>query len=111
MSNHIDSRPPFFPNKNRDKYGISNQGSINPDLKIKSNAPARVEELSKINGNHANVSINDSVKDFAKIKSAVSHAPEVDNSDKIAKLKAQINAGTYNVDYEALADKILEQEF
>jgi len=38
-------------------------------------------------------------------------APEPDNTDKIAKLKAQIEAGTYEIDYDALADKILMNEY
>ena len=38
-------------------------------------------------------------------------APETDNSEKIARLKAQINAGTYEIDYDGLADKILNSEF
>jgi negative regulator of flagellin synthesis FlgM len=41
----------------------------------------------------------------------VDMAPDVDNTDKIARLKQQIKAGTYNVNYDKLADKILESEF
>ena len=39
-------------------------------------------------------------------KSAVSEASDV-REDKIAKLKAQIQAGTYSVDPEAFANKLL----
>lgn len=59
----------------------------------------------------AKVNINDAIKDFSRIKKAVDVAPEIDKTDRIAELKAQIEAGKYSVDYEALADKILEQEF
>ena len=38
-------------------------------------------------------------------------APEIDNSEKIARLKAQIAAGSYEIDYDGLADKILSSEF
>ena len=38
-------------------------------------------------------------------------APEIDNTDKIARLKAQIADGSYKIDYDGLADKMLEQEF
>jgi negative regulator of flagellin synthesis FlgM len=51
------------------------------------------------------------VKDFSKIKKAAMSAPEPDNSEKIARLKSQIAAGTYEVDYDGLADKILTEEF
>ncbi|MDA8793805.1 flagellar biosynthesis anti-sigma factor FlgM [Bacteriovoracaceae bacterium] len=103
----IDTRPPFFPNKRR--FGIQNEG-IESDLKIKSNTPDRAQALKNISKENANVTINDKVKDFAKIKSTVDQAPTIDNSDKIAKLKAQIDAGTYEVDYEGLADKIINEE-
>jgi hypothetical protein len=49
--------------------------------------------------------------EFSKIKKAALSAPEADNSEKIARLKAQIAAGTYEVDYDAIADKILTSEF
>ncbi len=59
----------------------------------------------------AKVQIPDAVKDFSRIKKAVDAAPEIDNSDKIASLKAQIQGGNYKVDYDALAGKMLESEF
>ena len=40
-------------------------------------------------------------------KTAVSEASDV-REDKIARLKAQIKAGTYSVDSEAFANKLLE---
>jgi negative regulator of flagellin synthesis FlgM len=51
------------------------------------------------------------VRDFSRIKKAAASAPEQDNSEKIARLKAQIQAGTYEVDYDGLADKMLQSEF
>lgn len=59
----------------------------------------------------AKVQIPDAVKDFSRIKKAVDAAPEIDKSDKIASLKAQIQKGEYKVDYDALAGKMLETEF
>ena len=38
-------------------------------------------------------------------------APEIDNSEKIARLKAQIQSGKYEIDYDRLADDIIEQEY
>ncbi|MCY4523769.1 MAG: flagellar biosynthesis anti-sigma factor FlgM [Halobacteriovoraceae bacterium] len=51
------------------------------------------------------------IKDFARIKKMVDNAPDLDNSAKIASLKQKMENGTYKVDYEALADKILQSEF
>ena len=58
----------------------------------------------------AKVTISDAIKDFSRIKKAVDEVPAMDNSSKIQGLRDQINAGTYNIDYEALADKILSDE-
>jgi len=59
----------------------------------------------------AKVNIVDGVKEFSRIKKAAMRAPETDTSEKIASIKAQIAAGTYEVDYDGLADKILSSEF
>jgi negative regulator of flagellin synthesis FlgM len=106
MSN-IDTRSPFFPNgkkpiaeSNGSKgVGISQQG-------INSNAPG----VNPLSGD-SRVSIPDGVRDFSRIKKAVDASPDVDNSEKIARLKAQIQAGTYEVDYDGLADKMLASDY
>lgn len=105
--NSIDTRPPFFPNTKTGQTKVGNSQSFS----LKRNDPSRVDELNAKTSDHAKVSINEPIKDFSRIKKAVDTAPEVDNSDRIAALKAQINAGTYNIDYDALADKMLESEF
>jgi negative regulator of flagellin synthesis FlgM len=71
----------------------------------------RASQLNEKTSGDARVNIPDGVKDFSRIKKAAMNAPEPDNSEKIARLKAQIAAGTYEVDYDALADKILTSEF
>ncbi|MDH5580370.1 MAG: flagellar biosynthesis anti-sigma factor FlgM [Bdellovibrionales bacterium] len=58
-----------------------------------------------------NVTINDGIKDFSKIKRYANLAPDIDNSQKIASLKEQIANGTYKVDLDALADSIMDQKF
>lgn len=105
----IDSNPArssFFP---KSKTAVKTK-SLNSSY-IQRNDPSRKKELDNHTGAHAKVEIPSAVRDFAKIKKAVDMAPEVDNTDKIAMLKQQINAGTYKVDYDALADKILSSEF
>jgi negative regulator of flagellin synthesis FlgM len=75
------------------------------------NTPDRASEITDRTSADAKVAIPEGVKDFSRIKKAATNAPEVDNSEKIARLKAQIQAGTYEVDYDGLADKILASEF
>lgn len=103
------SRSSFFPRSKTAKGKIS-QKPINPGY-VQSNEPSRIKELNHTTGSHAKVEIPSAVRDFAKIKRAVDQAPEVDNSEKVARLKAQVQAGTYKVDYDALADKILSSEY
>jgi len=78
---------------------------------LKRNSESRRKELEAFAKSDSKVSIGSAVKDFARIKKAVDAAPDVDNTDKIAKLKQQIQQGTYKVNYEALADKVLASEF
>lgn len=103
------SRSSFFPRSKTAKSKIGTKG-LNSGY-IQRNEPKRIRELNHSTGSHAKVEIPSAVRDFAKIKKAVDQAPEVDNSEKIARLKEQINAGTYKVDYDSLADKILSSEF
>ena len=71
----------------------------------------KTAEINSKTSRDAKVSIPEKIRDFSRIKKAVDMAPEIDNSDKIASLKAQIQAGSYQPDYDALADKILTTEY
>jgi negative regulator of flagellin synthesis FlgM len=105
----IDTRSAFFPRgrtgQTESTKGGGQVGGINR------NTTERTSELVDKTGSDAKVSIPEGVKDFSRIKKAAMAAPEQDNSEKIARLKAQIQAGTYEVDYDGLADKILTSEF
>jgi negative regulator of flagellin synthesis FlgM len=107
----IDTRSAFFPNK----AGVSSTESTKSGNRVANvnggNAPEKTQQINERTGADAKVSIPEGVKDFSKIKKAAMSAPEQDNTDKIAKLKAQIQAGTYEIDYDGLADKILQSEF
>mgnify|MGYP003641157201 CR=1 FL=1 len=107
MSSIDTSRSSFFPNSKTaaDRASAANKTSI------MRNDPYRAQQLKDTTSKDAKVDIGDAVRDFSMIKRAVDAAPEVDNTDKIARLKAQIQAGTYQVDYDALADKMLATEF
>ena len=69
------------------------------------------KDFKNLTKKDAKVDISSKVKDFSRIKKAVDTAPDIDNSDKIADLKQRIASGSYNIDYDALADKMLQNEF
>jgi negative regulator of flagellin synthesis FlgM len=104
----IDSsttRSLFLPGKSTRETGKTN------NTQLKRNSEARKAELENFSGSDSKVDIPDAIRDFSRIKKAADAAPEIDNSAKIARLKSEIQAGTYKVDPDLLADKILEQEF
>ena len=107
MSN-IDTRAPFLPNSKTAKreVEIANRSKL-----LRRNTSQRANELSNNTAKDAKVTIPESVRDFSRIKKAVDMAPPIDNSDKIARLKSQIQAGTYKPDYDAIADRILSDEY
>jgi negative regulator of flagellin synthesis FlgM len=108
MSN-IDTRSPFFPrSRNIETEPLKDKIDVG---QLKKNSPDRTAELNDKTSLDAKVTIPDGVKDFSRIKKVAMSAPETDNSEKIARLKAQIEAGTYEIDYDALADKILMSEY
>ena len=107
----IDTRSPFFPRGRSANETGAAQGGGKVDGANRGNSTERASELTEKTATDAKVSIPDGVKDFSRIKKAAMSAPEVDNTEKIARLKAQIAAGTYEMDYDGIADKILSSEF
>jgi negative regulator of flagellin synthesis FlgM len=105
----IDTRSSFFP-RSRDVKSEPAKGGAKVDG-VPRNTTERTTELTAKTAADAKVNIPEGVKDFSRIKKAAMSAPEPENAEKIARLKAQIAAGTYEVDYDALADKILTSEF
>lgn len=106
----IDTRSAFFP-RSRSVQTESTREGGKVNGTSNGNSPERATELTAKTSADAKVSIPEGVKDFSKIKKTAMAAPDQDNSEKIARLKAQIQAGTYEVDYDGLADKILTSEF
>lgn len=105
----IDTRSAFFP-RSRSAQAESAKSTGKAEG-VQRNSMERTAELTEKTSTDAKVNIPEGVKDFSRIKKAAMSAPEADNSEKIARLKAQINAGTYEIDYDGLADKILTSEF
>lgn len=108
----INTRPPFFPNSSSAQSSRTKNANLSTDIANgRTNSAERAEELSAISGDHVKVDIPESIKDYSAIKKAVDNSAPIDNSTKIAALKQQIQAGAYNVDYDAVAEKMLESEF
>ncbi|MAX65707.1 MAG: flagellar biosynthesis anti-sigma factor FlgM [Bacteriovoracaceae bacterium] len=108
MNNNIDTRAPFFPNSKTAQREIDQAKKAQ---QLRRNTYERAQELNNQTAKDAKVTIPDSIRDFSRIKKAVDTAPEVNNQEKIAQLKAQIQAGTYQPNYDAIADKILASEY
>lgn len=110
--NNIDStqKSGFFPNSKTGGPEKGQASQVNPAI-MKRNDYGRTKELNEMTSQDAKVNISEAIKDFARIKKSVDATPERDNSEKIAELKNQINNGTYKVDYDALAEKLLGSEY
>jgi negative regulator of flagellin synthesis FlgM len=78
---------------------------------LKRNNLKRKKQLDVKTGNDAKVDIPNTIRDFSKIKKIVDSIPHKDNSKKIEALKNSIKNGTYKVNYDELANKILSEEF
>ena len=68
----------------------------------------KAQPTKKTNDIRDTVSFSSIGKDFQVAKQAVSAAPDV-REDVVAKLKAAIKNGTYDVSGEAFADKLLSK--
>lgn len=107
MSNIDSTRSNFFPNTKATPSKSKSVGGTG----IKTNTYEKQQFIDNHTKRDAKVDIPDAIKDFSKIKKIADQTPAMDNSAKIESLKAQIKEGTYQVDYDALADKILGEEF
>ena len=109
MNNINNTRTGFFPNA-KTKTGTGKADALQK-AKINNNSYEKQKFLDNYTKRDAKVDIPEQIKDFAQIKKAADMAPEKDNSDKIAMLKKQIAEGSYKPNYDAVADKLLGEEF
>ena len=110
MGNVESTRTRVFP---KDKNGQANQAIKNMKLdkaNFSQDDDAKKIELEKRVKKDTKVSIPRAVKDFGRIKKMVDQAHELDHTEKIAQLKRKIEAGEYQIDYDALTDQILAQD-
>lgn len=81
---------------------------------LKRNDDERKKQLQQDSAQDVQLNIPSKVKDFARIKSAIDMQAgdsSIDNTNKIQELKKKIQQNEYNVDFEQLADKMLEREW
>ena len=107
MSNVESTRSQFFP-KSKDTTRTK-RGQFYKN-KLQRNDEARKTKLDQIASRDAKVAIPEAVKDFGRIKRVTDSLVNPDQSEKINRLREQINSGNYEIDYEALAHKILSEE-
>ncbi|MBF0206316.1 MAG: flagellar biosynthesis anti-sigma factor FlgM [Oligoflexia bacterium] len=106
-----DSPTTFFPREHRSTVRTDRSEQAEKISGIRNrNTKKRQNELKETTENDARVDISTKTKDFARIRKAVDAAPDINNKQKIAGLKKQIDEGTYKIDYDQLAEKILENE-
>lgn len=72
------------------------------------NAVSKANSVSKAKSASDKFEISSEAKTYQTAKAAVSAASDV-RTDKIAEIKAQMEAGTYHISSEAVADKMMNQ--
>ena len=75
----------------------------------KTQAPASSQTNSSGSGTSDTVQLSDQAKEIASIQRALAQLPEIDEA-KVQEIREQIENGTYSIDVEALADKILADD-
>ena len=80
------------------------------DLKENNEEVQQKKKGEKLSSLDAKVTIPEAIKDFARIKRVVDESPDMDNQIKVEKIKDQIKNGSYKINYELLAEKMLENE-
>lgn len=70
------------------------------------NSAAAVKKSGNPKSAQDKIEFSQTAKSYQTAKAAVNSAPDV-REDKVARIKAQMAAGTYNVSLDAVANKIL----
>lgn len=78
---------------------------IYDSYKVQGNLPSKKTEQTH---NKDEVTFSSEAKDFAALTKLLSQVPDV-RTDKVESLKNQISSGTYTVQAEEIAEKIVSQ--
>lgn len=85
-----------------------NKGIDAPSARQKLDAPAEKTEAT-IEKRGENVSFSGKAKDFQQIEASLKDAPGIDEG-KVAKLRAALEDGSYEISAERVAQKMLDME-
>jgi len=69
-------------------------------------SPGRASEIES--GVSDKVAISSRARDTARAKELAHSAPEMNNEERIARLKAAIEGGSYHADADKIADKLVD---
>lgn len=86
--------------------------SVKPDAKTTVPNPAKspaVSDQGNANYRSDSVSLSNAAKALTQIESELKSLPEVDQ-DRVDAIKAQIDQGTYSIDSNRMAQKMLDLE-
>ena len=87
---------------------VDNYGQVTNAYNM--NKTKKAESVAKANKGNDTVEISNAAKTFQVARTAVTSASDV-RADKIARLKAAIEEGTYSVSARDVADKLVEGYF
>lgn len=91
-----------------DMEGHINRSSRNKEvLPDKSESPLKVGRESAVAAGSDNVSLSAKARELQEAREALDAAPEV-RKEKVEEIKGRVEAGTYNVKAEAIADAIIK---
>lgn len=92
---------------NNDSAGIKAM-DLNGRMKTK-NLDNKAPDSGQVNASSDNVNLSDASKKIDTIKASFKDMPEVD-SNRVARFKAEITAGNYQINTQAIAQKMMNAE-
>ena len=79
------------------------------ESKVSSKAKADNAKTSDERSNSDSVSLSSGARDIAQIENEILNLPEIDQA-KVDAIKARIASGEYHIDFEKVAQKMLDME-
>ena len=87
---------------------VDNYGQISSAYNV--SKARKAEVVTKLNKGNDTVEISNAAKTYQTARTAVASASDI-RADKVARLKAAIEDGTYSVTGKDIADKLVERYF
>lgn len=86
---------------------MDTQNTIDQEITASNNS--QTEPTPKPSKKNGSSQLTKDSLEFLRIKEAVLESDEIDNTEKIARLKKLIAEGNYDVDLDALSEKITQE--